>query len=479
MKIPGLTGPRTRERGIIVAVGAVLLGLEAMGFAAGSSATVAVSVLLVGIAALMIARVTIRSMAMGSVILAAFTLPWNGWQLGPVRLGDLFLLLALLLFVALDIGSELPRLPWWVQQVGFVTLIVIVLHELIPTNAHFLAGRTVLDAAGRPTVEILPNIAVGPKLIVAVVAIPWVFCFAVRHDPRALYRLTVAYATGSAVSGYVAFSDRSGLTHLGQTLTGNVTEPSRQGGLSDHPNFLAASCVLSISFTLWLIGKPDGRSKVLGWFAFAGVLLGVYASGSRGGAVCAVAAIVGSVLLNPRFRRHLATIALAAGVMVAVAFVVDPQLGTALLKATRLTSSTSTTGSNAVRSAVGSQAVRDFVHSPIDGIGFQVAAEAQNVFLQQLAAGGILIFLAMQVYLLASLYYAGRFVRVHELAGPLFVSILAGAALNYVGASLTDRYNYVPQAILVALIAYGASVTPAGGTSPAAVHSVSATSPLP
>lgn len=457
MKIAVRAGSRPRELVAICVLGVALLGLEAIGFAAGGSATIAVTALLVIIAVLIIARVTIRSMAMGSVILAAFTLPWNGWQLGPVRLGDLFLLLALMLFVALDIGSEVPRLPWWVQQVGFVTLLVIVLHELIPTNPRFLAHRVILDAVGRPFVELLPGIAQGPKLIVAVVATAWVFCFAVQHDPRALYRLAVAYAAGSALSGYIAFSDGRGLTHLGQTLTGNATELSREGGLSDHPNFLAASCVLSISLTIWVFAKPETRNKVLGSVLFLGVMLGVYASGSRGGAVCAVLALVGSVVITPQFRRHLATFAFVGGLLVAVSFVVYPQVGAAVLRATRLTSSSSTVGSNAIRSAVGDQAVRDFVHSPIDGIGFQVAAEAQNVYLQQLASGGILIFASMAVYLIAGLYYAARLMRVHDLAGPLFVSILAGAALNYVGASLTDRYNYVPNAILVALVMYCAS----------------------
>lgn len=435
----------------VIALG--LLAVVGLGLSAGGSAALAAAVLLSVTAGLMLARASLVTVGIGAACAAAFTMPWNGWKIGPVRPGDVFILIALSCFLAADIGGELPKLPRWVSQVGFVTVLVAALHELLPTDPHYLEKRVVLDAVGRPTLEVQSNLVVAPKLVIAVVGVALTFCFAAVHDRRAPRWLAISYAAGTAVSGLIAFSDGRGLTSIGRSVTGNITEPGRQGGLSDHPNFLAGTCVLAMSLTIWLVARRAWRSQLLGAALMLAILVGTYSSGSRGGAACLVIAIVGGVLVIPRFRPYLPTIAFGMGTLAVSGFVVFPSAGQAVLRATRLTGGgVSTEGSNQVRAMVGAQGVADFHHSPIDGVGFQVSAEAQNVYLQELAAGGLLLFVSMTIYWLFAMYSARRLMPYDELAGPLLVSLLAGAALNLVGASLTDRFYYVPSAIVVALV---------------------------
>ncbi|HEY2167379.1 MAG TPA: hypothetical protein VGH01_09465, partial [Jatrophihabitantaceae bacterium] len=58
----------------------------------------------------------------------------------------------------------------------------------------------------------------------------------------------------------------------------------------------------------------------------------------------------------------------------------------------------------------------------------------------------------MQIYLLAGIYYAARLIPRHDL-GAAFVAVgIAIASLNVFEADLTDRFYYVPAAILVSLL---------------------------
>lgn len=444
----------THSRGapVIVIAAVVALGVEAVAMSAGNSPAIAATALLAVVAVAVLARVSLVSLGVGSAVLSAFTLPWNGWIIGGVRPGDALLLIALLCFLAADIGGELPRLPRWVTQAGIVTVIVISAHELIPTDPRYLANRVVVTAAGTPFPELQTNLGVGPKLLVAVIALPLTFCFAVRREPRILRWLAVAYVAGTSTSGLVAFSDGRGISALGQQITGNVNIPTREAGFSDHPNFLAASCVLAIGLCLWLLIQPGIRNRLLGLVLLPGILLGTYASGSRGGAVCVVIVVVLFVLITPQLRPYLPATGVAATIIAISSFVLYPSFGSMVLKATRLSGGTaSTEGSDAVRALVGAQGVADFSHSPIDGVGFQVAAEAQNVYLQQLAAGGLLLFVALLILASAAISVAYRLRTVSDLAGPLFVSLVGAAALNLVGSSLTDRFFYVPLGLVVAL----------------------------
>jgi hypothetical protein len=178
----------------------------------------------------------------------------------------------------------------------------------------------------------------------------------------------------------------------------------------------------------------------------------VYASGSRGGAVCAVLVVGVCVVIHPKTRAHLPIITLAGGFLVGIAAGIVPSIGRAILKATRLAGDSNTSGSDTVRALVGHQGVLDFRHSPIHGIGLQASFDASQVYLQELASGGLILFLAMQIYMLGGLWTSWRYLRRYDMAMACFCSLVAILVLNIFEADLTDRFYYVPAAILVAMV---------------------------
>jgi O-antigen ligase len=244
-----------------------------------------------------------------------------------------------------------------------------------------------------------------------------------------------------------------GLGIITRLVTHIPVGTGRQFGFAFHPNFLAAGLTICMPLAMWMVFSENRRDRLWGYVSLPGLILGVWASGSRGGAICAAIALVVSVVLLPRARKSAPIILLSIAGVVGVTFAVVPSVGLKILKATRLVGGgQSTSGSDTARSIVAHQGWLDFLHSPIDGIGLQVATEAQNVYLQELASGGLILFVAMQVYLFSSIYYSARLIRRHDM-GAAFVGVgIAIACLNVFEADLTDRFYYVPAAILVSLL---------------------------
>jgi hypothetical protein len=443
---------------------AVLLGLlavVAVEIFALRSKTLGIIVLAVvaALAAIVVAsRADPARIGLGAAYLSAFTLTWNGWYVGPVRPGDVLVLVALLCFAAGAPITVFHSPPWWIKQLVLALVLGVVLIVLFPPDLSYLVHRVTLNAAGAPVAAItehipVKNIGVAAKFIVAVAAIPIAYTAAAVLHRRAIRWLAISCATGSAVSGLVAFIDHTGIAEIGHYLThipqGNYT---RAIGFSYHPNFLAAGLVLAIPFACWMLTSRITWEQRVGAACLAADLLGVYASGSRGGAVCAVGAVLLTFAVLPRTRVHLPAILLATAVGVGIIAVVFPSFGQEILRVTRLAGNPNTSGSDQVRTLVGDQGMADFRHSPIHGIGLQVSTDASQVYLQELASGGLILFLAMSIYMLGAAWESGRLLKLDPLAGAIFGAVGATLALNIFEADLTDRFYYVPEAILVAML---------------------------
>ncbi|MGN6605826.1 MAG: O-antigen ligase family protein, partial [Jatrophihabitans sp.] len=443
---------------LLVAVGAVaLLGVAAAVASANAGTGVALAAVVALVAAVSLRRPTLLGSAMASASLVAFLTPWNGWLLGgSLRPGDAFIFLGVACFFAADARGRLPRLPWWSLVLGAAIVLVTALHEVFPTDQAYLQSRLVVDAAGNPIPEIYSNLGTGLKFVVPVVGIPLLFGFAALHDGRAPRRLAAFFAAGASISGLVGFSD----SYLGTSFSTLLVRSGdfggdggiRSPGFANHPNFLAATCVLSLGFVLWMVVQPSARARRAGWIVLPGILLGIYGSGSRGGAVCAVLMIGLCLVLIPQYRRRLGEIALGLGIATILFGLLVPSVGTALLKAVRLTSNANATGSDIIRSRVREQGIKDFVHSPLDGVGLQVAAEAHNVWLQALASGGVLLFGGLLVFTLGQLITAGRFWRSDPLMAPIIATVITGAVFAALENTLTDRFVYVPAGVLAACL---------------------------
>jgi hypothetical protein len=74
------------------------------------------------------------------------------------------------------------------------------------------------------------------------------------------------------------------------------------------------------------------------------------------------------------------------------------------------------------------------------------------VYIQELASGGLVLFIGMSVYMLGAAWSAFRFIPQNSLAAAILASVGATLALNLFEADLTDRFYYVPEAILIAML---------------------------
>jgi hypothetical protein len=438
------------------AVLVAVLAIEWLGLASGTLGVVLIGAV-IGLALItLLVGADLKRAGVYAACGSCFTLTWNGWFVGPVRPGDVLILVALICFVMSDPNGGLRTPPWWVKQVGVLVFVVAIANVAFPPDAVYLSHRVVLNALGVPSVSTkgslaAANIGVAVKFVIAVVAIPMAFTGAAIADRRSVRWLAVSFVTGSALSGTAAFLDYIGIP-ASKIVTGIPNVHGRQLGFSDHPNFLAAGLVLGVPFALWLLTSTNRRDRLLGLTTIPGLFLGVYASGSRGGAVCVVLAMGLGVLLIPKLRRYAVSIALGGVVVIGLVIAAVPSLGAAVLRVTRLSGGVATQGSDVVRAAVGAQGLRDFRHSPIKGIGLQVSTEASQVYIQELAAGGLLLFAAMSIYAVGGMIAAARLIRRYDLAAALLAALLVTLALNIFEADLTDRFYYVPAAILVALI---------------------------
>src|SRR5437879_2526120 len=75
-----------------------VLAIEAFGLKSGTLGLVVVIAVLVIALAAILAGVNLERVAVGTALLGAFTLTWNGIFLGPVRPGDVLVMVAVLIF---------------------------------------------------------------------------------------------------------------------------------------------------------------------------------------------------------------------------------------------------------------------------------------------------------------------------------------------------------------------------------------------
>lgn len=438
------------------AVLAVVLVVEFVGLKSGTLGLIIVGAV-AGIAlAVIVLRADLERAGLYAALACAFTLTWNGWFVGPIRPGDVLILVTLMLLAIARPGDAFRAPPWWIKQLTIGIVLVAALAVLLPPDAQYLVQRTVLGATGQPTVDtkgslVAADLGVAAKFVIAVAATPLAFIGAALLDRRVARRLGIAFASGAALSGWAATADHFG-ANVGHIITRLPNIGSRQVGFANQPNFLAAGVVLAVPFGFWLAASRNRRERLLGFACLPGLLGGVYASGSRGGAACAIAVIAVCVVLHPRTRPHAAVLAAVAAVLVVVAGGLFPAIGTEILKTTRLAGNSSTAGSDSVRAIVGAQGVRDFQHYPIRGIGLQASFDASQVYLQELASGGLILFIAMQTYMFGAIATAWRYLKRYDMAMAVLASLIAALGLNLFEADLTDRFYYVPAAILVAMV---------------------------
>ncbi len=449
-----LRGLRTHSGSATTAVlGGLALLVLALGFAAGGSALLAIALLIGVVCVAVIARVDLYRAGLAATCGYVFCCSWTAWYVaGHQRPRAILLILALVLLLGAHLTKRLPHLPWWYVALVVAVSIDTVFNLLVPTSPIYLAHRYVESDAYRFATGLSTGISdfgSGLRFLFTLLGTVLVIAVCAMRFPRAPLWIAVSYTAGASLSGLVGYSDYLGLTSLGHALTGVGLAGNRAAGFTNHPNVLAAGNVYAVAIAAWLITTDRTSTRVAGWVFLPGLVLGTYASGSRGGAICLLVAAVLCLLILPRYRRQLAFTALGVGVVAAFLFLFLPSTGHALLVGARLAGNSGP--SNEGRIAVINQGLTDFAHSPIYGIGLHVMDEAHNVVVQSLAAGGLILFFGFMCLQLGGAYAAIRLLRRRQLAAPLLVTVVVGFVFGNLENTLTEPLVYVPVALIVAL----------------------------
>nr|WP_246325811.1 O-antigen ligase family protein [Actinomycetospora corticicola] len=191
---------------------------------------------------------------------------------------------------------------------------------------------------------------------------------------------------------------------------------------------------------------------------------GLVASASRAGLIAAVLGATLTVLTLTAGRRLVLPLVGGVVAVAVVAVAAFPALLDRVAEQLRISGADSASESNAIREGIARQALTDFGHSPLHGLGLPVAADAHNVYLQLLASGGVLLLLGFGVFVL------GFVLEVRRLDGGavgdglprvLLVSVVSWLLVGAVVNQLTDAFLYLPIAIVAGLAA--ARESTAGG----------------
>ena len=428
------------------------IGLCAAAMLVGPVAAIGVGVVVGATSLAVAARLSLARVGLLATYGAVAASPWNAVVIAHVRPGDLLLVVALGCFGVCARSSVRAIVPLWLIQLAVVIVLLVVLHQLLPTSATYLAQRTTLQSTG----EALPgpqptNLGVAARWLVSLVGVPLVIGMATRGRTAIAHRIVVAYVLGASVSGLVALTDKLGMTAISARFV-IVDFTGRQAGLTVQPNHLAATSTLALPLAAWMVTRPTRAVRWCGAVGIFATLAGIYESGSRGGAVAGLLALLLSAVLLKRFRAVLPMAVPASLALALVVLLRHRDLLARLGAATRLQGSgTTTSASDHGRSLLTAQANHDFARSPFTGIGFQVALDAHDIFRQVMSAGGVVLLMSFLVFLAGVVWTAAHIAVRDQVGIALLVSVLSWLAFGSVENLLLDRYLYIPIGLVLAL----------------------------
>jgi hypothetical protein len=395
--------------------------------------------------------IRIERLAWLSVCLLVMTITWNGVRIGGGALGSAAMALAFLSVLAHIVLDRDPvPLPPWLVCAGCGFLVAALLTLVFPPNLE-LANRAVVQQEGLlgPYPPFLPPRSDLSALIefeLSIVVIPVMVMVVARTRSRCLTLLDL-WAAGGVINAAVGLADYGGL-HLAPY----AIEAHRSSGLTIHPNYLALSSVLALPAAMLWIGRSRVRT-VAGVVALALLVGGVYASGSRAGTIASLLAILATAVAIPRLRRVGLALLPFAG-MGFILLLLFTDIGAQVIHQVRLgAGDTSAVGSDLQRSMDARLALDQISARPLEGVGFSVITDAHVIYLQILAAGGLIAGAAFLTFV-GGLAGAARRAwggverdAVAAAAVTIAVWLINGVVDNQVA----DKYLYVVPGILLAL----------------------------
>jgi len=392
----------------------------------------------------------------GCFLVASFTATWGGIYLGGIQTADIFLFLTLVVTVAMVVFGNLRfAIPWWLWAPAVALFVCFTALIYSPIPDAYSGLRYEYESI----ILTLPPAGVESAFwLVALLAVPIAAIACTALDSRVPKWIVAWFLAGVAVSSLIALTDLTNLTHVSRNLTttlrpGYQFDNHRQTGLTDHPNTLGLVCTIAVPFAVHFIS--ESRRRWLPCIALVLLCGGVVASGSRGAQMVFPAAGLVAIVVSPHRKKVVGWLAATLTAAVLGGLTALTQLAPGILdKLFRFDDNGSSVGSNEQRASLHLQAWNDFKNYPIFGIGIKHIAEAHNIYLQMMSAGGIVLVAGMLIYWFGTLRSCWLAKRSGEALGAyLMLSVIASLVIGVLENDLTDRFLYYTIGCAAALAA--------------------------
>jgi hypothetical protein len=399
---------------------------------------------------------------MAPVLLAAFTAPWSLIKpFGPFAVADLMLVLAIIATVPVIIVKRLPfSIPMWFLIPGIV-IPICVLARLIDPPPYFWRVLRLQVQQYHPESFLKALIWLAALYIV-----PTAIIASAMIERRVVDWIMGAYVLGVVVSSVVALTDLFRLTSIAAHLNYNGLGLDivydwggrRFPGLSDHPNTLGLTILISIPMVVYFMGQLDRKYQ---WAMGVALILlagGLLASGSRAAQALAFPCLLVAVVIQTRKKKKETAKALSVTLLVGIATGVGlllTVLRSDIANILRFTGegAVGAEASNRDRLTIIQQSWNDWQTYPVFGAGIRHIVEAHSLPVQLLAAGGVVLAGGMVAYFVCILRDAWLLVKSGvPIARFLMVSIGIWLTYGMINNQLTDRELYFTVGCVAALV---------------------------
>lgn len=390
---------------------------------------VAMLIMLLGACGILIFRPTLAQFGVFLIVLYCLFISWDEASLGGVKPRLLLLFFGTAALVVGGAVRKAPRIPWWLHAYGLAAVAASLLQVYFPITQAYLDSRYATSPQGQALGSREPMIAGLLSLLENNYLVPMAVVLACVVQPKALRWTITAFVAGVSISAFVGFLGYEGW----ETLAGLFAPPPAVGfraqGWASHSLHLATAIVFALPLSVWVALQPSPRLRWVGRACLVALLLGLYASGSRGGNVAGPVALGLCAFFMPSVRSRLHIIGtVLAGAFAAIALWVPGALG-GFLAATRLSGGSTASASDLGRGQVLDQSTLDIQHSPIFGIGVQFLAEAHVLYYGVVASGGVVLFVGWLLFNVGSIQAASRCLKFdRSLGGAVLATLLASLA---------------------------------------------------
>lgn len=268
------------------------------------------------------------------------------------------------------------------------------------------------------------------RLVVGAMILPLIFTVYGAKDWVAP-AFAGAYLLGSAVN-------------VGLAMVGDVSIEGRRIGESSHPNVLGLCCLLAVALLPYVWESLDRRWHWLVIACAGANAWGIWTSGSR----AALIAAVGALALYILFTRSVVVALAAFGAAIPALYYAGISIGRQGVgeqnALTRLLGGGSASASDAAREQLVQEALDVFQAHPIFGAGLAQVLEAHNIYLQIMAAIGIV---GLAFYLVLLLAVVHRAMTLPGHGWLLVLPPLTYVMVGFMTTILWDRYIWAVLAL--------------------------------